>query len=133
MCEEQVKDLSFDIRDRIGKAIPEAELLLDDVELKDIAFKSREGAMMIYEDEDYVSEIIEIERDIKKIELDLKVAEIRQMRYFKEQGIKTVKEQENMTKEVFLETRHLLEDYKEIRDKLRIKKLLLEMVMQNEQ
>ncbi len=130
MCEEQVKDLSFDIRDRIGEAIPEAEHLLDTHGFVDVSLEDRRGAMLVYED--FVPKIIEVERDIKKIELDFKVAEIRQIRYFKSQGIKTVKEQENMTREVFLETRHQLENYKEIRDKLRIKKLLLEMVMQNE-
>ncbi len=121
------ENMMYILRDQLKMAIVEAELFVDLVDLKDVSLKSYDEALMEYEEN--VPEIIEIERDIKRIELDMKVCEIRQQRSFKEKGVKTVKEQEQLTREAMHEVKTLLETYKELRDKLRVKRTILECII----
>lgn len=116
------------LRDRISLAIQEAGLLLNLAEFEnDVSLKSYDEALMEYEE--FAPDLIEVERDIRRIDLLLKVCEIKQQRIFKEKGIKTVKEQEQLTREAMLDVRTKLEGYKEIRDKLRVKRTILECII----
>ena len=121
------ENMVYLLRDRISLGIAEAEKLLNLVDLKDVALRSYEEALMEYEE--FVPELVEIERNIKKIELDLKFCEIKLQRSYKEKGVKTVKEQEQLTREAMLDVRTQLETYKELRDKLRVKRTILECII----
>lgn len=123
--EEENYNIFFDVSKRIGKSIPEARKVLGG--LNDVALKSYEEALMLYEE--VATEIVEVERDINKIEIDLKFCEIQQQKVFKAKGVKTIKEQEQLTKEAMRDVKKHFEGYKEIRDKLRVKRTILECII----
>lgn len=125
MVEEENYNVFFDVSGSIGKSIPIARRLLKG--FNDFAFNSYEEALMIYEE--FAPEVIEVERNIKKIEIDLKFCEIQQQKVFKAKGVKTIKEQEQLTKEAMRDVKKQLETYKELRDKLRVKRTILECII----
>jgi len=120
------ENMIYILRDGISLGIAEAERLHGVVK-DNIAMHSFEEALLEYEE--FAPELVDIERNIKTLELDLKVCEIRQQRLYKEKGVKTVKEQEQLTREAMLDVRKLLEEYKGLRDKLRVKRTIYECII----
>lgn len=127
-CDEENRDYCFYLEDRIGVLIPQAKKILKHPAMKNPMWLTKKGAIDVLDA--VIPSVIHIEREINKIHIEMKQIETVLMREFKANGIKTVKEQESLTREEMREMKVSFESLKEVRDKLRLKRQILEYIIE---
>lgn len=127
-CDEESRDYCYELEDRIGKFIPQAEEILKHPGMKNPTWLTKNGAIGVLDA--VIPAVIHIEREINKIHIEMKQVETVLMREFKANGIKTVKEQESLKREKMLEMKISFESLKEVRDKLRLKRQIIEYIIE---